>query len=461
MSMFSRSVVVLLIVLLGIFSFTLLCVPAELPPAPGPQVINSSMTISYGETWEEAQVHSGNESYYATIREWIENNTDDFRTVAEMYYSAQYGTGTPVYGMQLGWAVTLLVPSGTTIAEIDRIYGWMNQSMAKAGLYNVAVQFKGSDLRIGPGPVVTRTVPKNTAVKTYGDTWEEIWEREGKEYNYTRLWNWYEENRYAGDVWEKANAYYGSAADNPINRIEYDWTITILTDPLSAAEMDRIYGWVNESMEAAGLRGIPVQFRYGGVFTVSGLTLASEKDSVIHGPPQPNYLRSVLLILCIAGVAVLGFSRVRELPQDPASRPQRIANFIAEHPGCSQKEIRDATGFSRGSILYHLKRLEQKKIVRQSAYVGSIRYFPRKNPDSALERTLRTVLTQERPAQILSEIANSPGIGKKELAKRIGITETTLVWHLERLHDAGIIDRYDEGCTLSSAAAEVWSRPDA
>lgn len=170
--MFSRLPMILLIVLLDIFSFALLRVPAELPPAPGPQVINSSMTISYGETWEEAQVQSGNESYYATIREWIENNTDDFRTVAEMYYSAQYGTGSPVYGIQLGWAVTLLVPSGTTLAEIDRIYGWMNQSMAKAGLYNVAVQFKGSDSIIGPGPVVTRT--PQPAAKTYGDTWEEI-----------------------------------------------------------------------------------------------------------------------------------------------------------------------------------------------------------------------------------------------------------------------------------------------
>ncbi|MDE2517985.1 MAG: winged helix-turn-helix transcriptional regulator [Methanocorpusculum sp.] len=172
--------------------------------------------------------------------------------------------------------------------------------------------------------------------------------------------------------------------------------------------------------------------------------------------PQPNYLRSVLLILCIAGVAVLGFSRMLELPKDPASRPQRIAAFIAEHPGCSQKEIADATGFSRGSILYQLKRLERKKIVRHAAYVGSIRYFPKKDDDSVMERTLRTVLAQEKPARVIREIAKSPGIGRKELAKRIGITETTLVWHLERLHDAGIIARYDEGCTLSSEAAAVW-----
>ena len=86
---------------------------------------------------------------------------------------------------------------------------------------HIPAKFQYGGKTIGPAPTVTRTVPKNTAVKTHGDTWEKIRERERKEDNYTRLWNWYEENRYAGDVWEKANAYYGSAADNPINRIEF------------------------------------------------------------------------------------------------------------------------------------------------------------------------------------------------------------------------------------------------
>ena len=58
MNMSSKPAAVLLIVLLGTFAFVLLCVPAELPQAPAPQAINSSIPISHGETWEEAQVHS-------------------------------------------------------------------------------------------------------------------------------------------------------------------------------------------------------------------------------------------------------------------------------------------------------------------------------------------------------------------------------------------------------------------
>lgn len=305
-----------------------------------------------------------------------------------------------------------------------------------------------------PGREVTG--PVHPVSKTYGSTWEEIREREGSDYNYTRLWNWYEENRYAGDVWEKAEAYYGSNGTNPIHRIEYGWEITILTGIISAAEMDRIYGWVNESMEAAGLRGIPVQIRCDEMFTAGGITLTADKNTVIRG--LPDYLRSLLLVLCVAGIAVLGFSRIRAIPKDPASRPQRIAAFITEHPGCSQKEIADATGFSRGSILYNLKLLEKQWVVRSVTYFGSIRYFPAGNGDTAMKRTLHAVLAREKPARVIRGIAASPGIGRKELADRIGITETTLVWHLERLHEAGIAARDGDGWKLTSEAAEVWEQ---
>lgn len=112
MSMFSRSVVVLLIVLLGIFSFTLLCVPAELPPAPGPQVINSSMTISYGETWEEAQVHSGNESYYGPAMFTMHIG----RRVIEMMFSTAPGAMTPD-GMESIGKITSRCRHSTPIAS--------------------------------------------------------------------------------------------------------------------------------------------------------------------------------------------------------------------------------------------------------------------------------------------------------------------------------------------------------
>jgi predicted transcriptional regulator len=101
--------------------------------------------------------------------------------------------------------------------------------------------------------------------------------------------------------------------------------------------------------------------------------------------------------------------------------------------------------------------LERKKIVRTAAYFGSIRYFPaHSDGGSAMERTLRTVLTRRRPAQILRGIAETPGIRKEELTKRIGIAGTTLAWHLRRFAKSGIALKSDDGWILTPEAAEVW-----
>ena len=49
-----------------------------------------------------------------------------------------------------------------------------------------------------------------------------------------------------------------------------------------------------------------------------------------------------------------------------------------------------------------------------------------------MEKILHTLLTHERPVQILRGISDMPGIEKEELAKQIRIAKTTLVWHLLR-----------------------------
>ena len=309
----------------------------------------------------------------------------------------------------------------------------------------------------------------DSVIVSYGATPLEIWEWTGKDYDEKAARDWFScVTDLSGEFWKSIETYYGSIEDGPVNLIKFGGTaITIhVRNTTTREEIDRIYTWWNASMAHAGLPALPTKFRYGGSVYLIGTS--TDSATIIVGPDfptepfippkkHPNYLRSVLLLLCIAGVAVLGFSRMLELPQDPASRPQRIAAFIAEHPGCSQKEIADATGFSRGSILYNLDRLERKKIVRAAAYFRSIRYFPVPNGGgSAMERTLRTVLTRKRPAQILREIAETPGIGKEELADRIGIAGTTLAWHLRRFGKSGIATRTSGGWTLTPEAAEVW-----
>ena len=160
----------------------------------------------------------------------------------------------------------------------------------------------------------------------------------------------------------------------------------------------------------------------------------------------------------------MGFPRILDLPGDPESRPRKIEGFITGYPGCSQKEIMDATGYSRGSVLYNLRRLEQKKIVQSASYYGSVRYFLQSAGGSAMKMTIKTIMAREKPAQLLRMIAESPECGSGELASRMGICKTTLVWHLDRLRESGVIVKKEDGYQLSSEAEDIWEqlnpRPD-
>ncbi|MDV0443071.1 winged helix-turn-helix transcriptional regulator [Methanorbis rubei] len=479
--MSTKQTAVLLILFLGIFAAVLIFVPSEIPqtpeeivvPAPAeiPQQMIDTKTVikSYGTTWNERGDRYDHDYDVYLMWEWFNNDT-----TFDVKVQNHYGNNSPIHVIFYGESIGFGVYPSTTVEEMDMIYEWLNESASEAGLWRIPAKFRYfGKLMIGPAPTVVRTPEYNTVIQTYGATWEEIWEREGKEYDYGRVWSWYYNNtNYQGEFWESVENYYGDVKKSPINRIEYGWTITVWTDPISLTEMDQVYEKINRSMAKEGLWGIPVQFKYGEKFIAgsenytvyitghltSGLTLTAEKDSIVRTRPQQNHLKSFLLILLTAVVAVVGFFRILELPSDPESRPQRIAKFIEAHPGCSQKEIIDATGYSRGSVLYNLKLLKQKKIVQEDTYYGTIRYFSREANTSAMERMFHTILDQEKPARVLRAIAESPGISDAELAEKISVAKTTLAWHLGRFADAGIVMKTKEGSTLTPEALDVWQQ---
>ena len=306
------------------------------------------------------------------------------------------------------------------------------------------------------------TVPDVTDDRTYGLSWPEIWEL----YEYYPAQEWFSAQSY--QLFSDTAAVY----PGQIFGVQYDGTVILwvnISHPLSEEETDTIYHQWSSSAESAGVTGLPMKFvfRSAPAPHSSQLILTADRNGVIRSQPMyraqgdflpsPDTARSLLLILCGACIVSIGFFRIATLSRDPASRPMQIAAFISMHPGCSQREIIAGTGFSRGSLLYHLRRLVREKLVREEPYYGIIRYFPYHAQESAVDRAVRVILLQEKPARVFRLLAESDGLQKEELENRLGLSLSTIEWHLGRFVRCGVVEKTEKsGYKLSPAAGSVW-----
>ncbi len=306
-------------------------------------------------------------------------------------------------------------------------------------------------------------VPDVTEDRTYGLSWPEIWEL----YEYYPAQEWFSAQSYQLFS-ETAAAYPGQ-----IFGVQYDGTVILwvnVSHPLSEEETDTIYHQWSSSAESAGVTGLPMKFVLRAAPLTSSsteLTLTADRNGVVRLHPMyraqgdflpsPDAARSLLLILCGACAISLGFFRITTLSRDPASRPMQISAFISMHPGCSQREIIAGTGFSRGSLLYQLRRLVREKLVREEPYYGIVRYFPYHAQESAVNRAVRVILLQEKPARVFRLLAESDGLQKEELENRLGLSLSTVEWHLGRFVRCGVVEKTEEsGYKLSPEAESVW-----
>ena len=141
-----------------------------------------------------------------------------------------------------------------------------------------------------------------------------------------------------------------------------------------------------------------------------------------------------LLIAVITGGGVV-LSVRRKLSDDPASRPMQILAAICGNPGCREADLIKATGFSRGSVSYNLRRLYDEKKIRNF----SGRYYPAGTSPSPQDDPGWKLLEHERPREIFQVILASPGISQTQISERTGIPVTTLRWHLSQLQKSQVI----------------------
>ncbi len=127
---------------------------------------------------------------------------------------------------------------------------------------------------------------------------------------------------------------------------------------------------------------------------------------------------------------------------DPTQR--RVLEFITSHPGVHLREICRGLELAMGVVQYHLRRLERDGRI-SSMRRGLYKFFYPVDLFGARQRDVLSVLSLERPRELLLNIIEHPGSTQEALAGAAGISQPTVSWHLKRLIDLEIVDRHQQG----------------
>jgi predicted transcriptional regulator len=135
---------------------------------------------------------------------------------------------------------------------------------------------------------------------------------------------------------------------------------------------------------------------------------------------------------------------------DPTQR--RVLEFIGSHPGVHLREICRGLDLAMGVVQYHVGRLERDRRI-SSARRGLYKFFYPADLFGARQRDILSVLSLEKPRELLLNIIEHPDSTQEALAAATSVSQPTVSWHLNRLTDLKIVERRQQGRTVTYRAA--------
>jgi len=153
-----------------------------------------------------------------------------------------------------------------------------------------------------------------------------------------------------------------------------------------------------------------------------------------------------VIIFCGAGVVLflisfLAYSRINKKNVFRNDTRANISLYIMENPGKHFREITRQLGINRGTLSYHIKRLENVEQIT-SKYDGHFkRYYP---ADFGRKECPLTPMEEK----IVNILRKNPGITYDKLIPKVGRSFSTLSYHMMKLADKKVVEGRGKGKKL-------------
>ncbi|SFM68984.1 winged helix-turn-helix transcriptional regulator [Methanolobus profundi] len=124
---------------------------------------------------------------------------------------------------------------------------------------------------------------------------------------------------------------------------------------------------------------------------------------------------------------------------------KRIFETIQSSPGIHLRELERVLGMAVGNLQYHLHYMEKKNLIYSIKDEQFIRYFVRDKELSADERMILSFLRKKACRHILIILMEAPGANNKAISSSVGLSPSTVSWHLNKMVASGVVSRVVHG----------------
>ncbi|MHB8605474.1 MAG: winged helix-turn-helix transcriptional regulator [Thermoplasmatota archaeon] len=162
----------------------------------------------------------------------------------------------------------------------------------------------------------------------------------------------------------------------------------------------------------------------------------------------PTAAKAAIVATVLAVPTLLGWAlyhRIRGHSTLENDTRKTIYDTVCAKPGIGVQELAALTTISYSTASYHLDRLVEAHMIVVSQDGNKLRYYKNGGSFTEAERKVLPVLKNAEALRVLEAIVASPGTYRAALAEKLGVTPTTINWHLKRLNEAGLIEEVREG----------------
>jgi predicted transcriptional regulator len=122
-----------------------------------------------------------------------------------------------------------------------------------------------------------------------------------------------------------------------------------------------------------------------------------------------------------------------------------ILNYIYSNPGATVAEVAQAQSIERGTVKYHLYKLETEGKIVLNRMGKYSRVFRNSHTYSDFDKIVLAHLQNQTSRAVLLLVIEQPGITNQEMAEQLGIEKSAIHWHVDKFLRDGLISYRRDG----------------